>query len=202
MQQPHRFIAAISIGIWITALCLSAGAQEASNKDTQANQTRGLPARAPPAEYQFHVQAGNFTIAAEFTGHAIPTTQGPLSSEDYVAVETAVFGPQDAKIKLSAEDFTLRINGKKPVLTSQPYGLVVGSLKEPEWEPPASAEKKSKSGLSSGGEDPGDSAPPAPVKIPIEVQRSMAHRVQRAALPEGERPVPEAGLLFFPYRGK
>jgi hypothetical protein len=34
------------------------------------------------------------------------------------------------------------------------------------------------------------------------VQRAMAQRVQRASLPEGDRPLPKAGLIFFQYRGK
>lgn len=212
MQRPHALLTALTAGIWISALCLCAGAQEtpakdAPNKDTpgkdaQANQPKGMPPRATPAEYQFHVQVGTFTIAAEFTGHAIPTMQGPLNSEDYVAVETAVFGPPETRIKLAADDFSLRINGKKAALPSQPYGLVVGSVKDPEWQPPVPVEKKSKSGLNTGGNgDQGDSTP-APVKIPIEVQRAMAQRVQKAALPEGDRAVPQAGLLFFAYRGR
>jgi hypothetical protein len=45
-------------------------------------------------------------------------------------------------------------------------------------------------------------APPEPVKIPIGVQRAMAQRVQRSSLPEGDRTLPQAGLIFFQYRGK
>jgi hypothetical protein len=44
--------------------------------------------------------------------------------------------------------------------------------------------------------------PPFPPKIPIEVQRAMAQRVQKAVLPEGDRALPVAGLIFFPYTGK
>ena len=45
-------------------------------------------------------------------------------------------------------------------------------------------------------------AMPAPVQIPIGVQRAMAQRVQKASLPEGDRTLPQAGLIFFQYRGK
>ena len=52
---------------------------------------------------------------------------------------------------MSADDFSIRINGKKtPAL---PYALVFSSLKDPEWEPPESAggkEGKSKGGISTG----------------------------------------------------
>jgi hypothetical protein len=30
----------------------------------------------------------------------------------------------------------------------------------------------------------------------------MAQRVQKASLPEGDRPLPQAGLIFFQYGGK
>ena len=35
----------------------------------------------------------------------------------------------------------------------------------------------------------------------IEVQRAMDQKVQKASFPEGERPLPQAGLLYFEYRG-
>jgi hypothetical protein len=162
-----------------------------------------MPARATPADYQAHTQAGTVTIAAEFKGHSVPTQQNTLSSEDYVVVETAFFGPADARLKLSADDFSLRINGKKAALPSQPYGLVVGSVKDPEWEPPAAPAPKGKTSIGGSGKEKGEgNEPPAPVKVPIEVQRAMAKSVQKAVLPEGDRALPQAGLIFFQYRGK
>jgi hypothetical protein len=208
MTPPH----ALRIAVCIAAVCLCAPGQAqdtppapvnpAQSSPAQINQSKGMPPRATPAEYQTQAAAGTVTIAAEFKGHSVPTMQGPLSTEDYVVVETALFGPPEARIKLSADDFSLRINGKKAPLPSLPYGLVVGNVKDPEWEPAVPVEKKSKTGLNTGGKgDQGDSTP-APVKIPIEVQRAMAQRVQKASLPEGDRALPQAGLLFFQYRGK
>jgi hypothetical protein len=143
------------------------------------------------------------TVAAEFKGHSVPTLEGPLSTEDYVVVETGLFGPAGARIKLSIDDFTLRLNGKKTPLPSQPFGLVFKSLKDPEWAPPSAEKSKSKGGLSSGGgQDDEFGKPPAPVKIPIELQRAMAQRVQKAALPLGDRSLPQAGILFFLCRDR
>jgi len=34
------------------------------------------------------------------------------------------------------------------------------------------------------------------------VERKMELRVQKAAVPEGDRPLPVAGLIFFSYSGK
>ena len=84
------------------------------------------------------------TIAAEFVGHFVPTLQGNLTTEDYVVVETGMFGPPEAHIKLFLGDFSLRINGKKTALPGQPYGMVIKSLKDPDWEPPAAAKSSSK----------------------------------------------------------
>jgi hypothetical protein len=102
-------------------------------------------------------------------------------------------------MKISADDFTLRINGKKTPLSSLPYGMILSNVKDPEWIPPEPVKSKSKTTL--GGGDQGDNTPPPPVKIPIEVQRAMAQRVQKATLPEGDRALPQAGLIYFQYRG-
>jgi hypothetical protein len=195
--------AALRIGVPMAAICLCVPGQNSPSKDAPI-EARGMPPRATPADYQAQAQAGTVTVAAEFRGHAVPTLQGVLSTEDYVVIETVFFGSPDARIKLSAADFSLRINGKKTPLPSQPYGLVVGSVKDPEWEPPVPAASKSKTSLGGGGrgEQGEANAPPAPVPIPIGVQRAMAQRVQKASFPEGDRALPQAGLIFFQYRGK
>jgi len=163
-----------------------------------------MPPRATPADYQAQAQAGALTLAAEFKGHSVPTPQGILSTEDYVVVETALFGSPDARITLSSADFSLRINGKKSPVPGQPFAAVVASVKDPEWQPPAPPGSKSKTSVSGGGKSAQGDAnePPEPVRVPIGVQRAIAQRVQRAALPEGDRTLPLAGLIFFPYRGK
>lgn len=183
----------------VAAAVLSLQAQPA--KET-APEIKGIPPRATPGDYQFQSKAGDYTIAAEFTGHSLPTDQGSLTTPDYVAVEAAVFGP--AKLRISVADFSLRLN-KKKIVQSVPYGMTFSSLKDPEWVPPEGdpSSKKSKGGISTGGGGQGGSNdPPPPVKIPVEVQRAMAHRVQRAAMPEGDRELPVAGLIFFQYRAK
>jgi hypothetical protein len=199
-----RLSPALKTGVLITALCLSAQGQDTQRKDAQINEAKGIPPRAAPADYQAHGQAGTVTVAAEFIGHSVPTSEGTLSTADYVVVEAGLFGPPEARLKLSIGDFSLRINGKKTPLSGEPYTLVFNSLKDPEWEPPVKAEPKSKTSMSGGGargqSDPNST--PEPVRIPIEVQRAMQQRVQKTALPEGDRALPQAGLIFFQYRGK
>jgi hypothetical protein len=168
---------------------------------------QGLPPRAAPTDYQAQIKAGAVTIAADFVRHSVPTALGPLSSEGYVSVELGLYGPPEARMQLSLDDFSLRINGKKSALPAQQFGLVVPTLKDPEWVPPeAAAPAKSKGGITGGGGGGGgqqqDSGPPPEPKIPIEVQRAMAQRTQKAALPLGDRALPQAGVIFFQYRGK
>jgi hypothetical protein len=199
-----RLSPVLRIGALSAAICLSVHGQNTPSNEAPS-EMKGLPPRATPADYQAQAQVGTVTLAAEFTRHSAPTLQGPLSTEDYVVVETALFGPPNARIRLSADDFTLRINGKKTPLPSRPYGLVAGSLRDPEWVPPEEKEpKESKNSFKTGGSgnqvEP--STPPPPVKVPIELQRAWAQRVQKASLPEGDRPLPQAGVIFFQYRGK
>lgn len=199
MQPYLQSKTAVGVAVCFAVLCQSALAQE----------IKGMPPRATPADYQASAQAGDITVAADFTGHSVATPDSVYSTEEYLAVEVALFGPKDAHAKLSFEDFSLRINGKKTLLPAQPYALVFKSLKDPEWAPPESAESKSKTSINSGdsGTAGGNqrleaNTPPPVVHVPIEVERAMELRVQKASLPGGDRALPGAGLIFFQHIGK
>lgn len=194
--------AAWMMGISVAALSFSAQPPTAPANTPAMNESKGMPPRAAPSDYPAHFQVGSVTIAADFLGHSVPRPEGPLSTEDFVVVETGFFGPPNDRVKLSVEDFSLRINGKKTPLSSQPYGFVVSSLKDPQWEPPEKAAEKSKTGISTGGQGADSNQPPPPVHVPIELQRAMAQHLQKEALPQGDRPLPVAGLIFFQYRGR
>src|SRR5579863_5880862 len=173
---------------------------------TPPAENTGLPPRATPADYQFQAKVGSVTVAAEFAGHSVPTPEGPLSTEDFIVVEVGLFGPQGSKLVLQPSDFSLRINGKKAPVPTTPVGLVLKSLKDPTWEPPetTNAGPKSKGGLTSGNSGGDATAPSLPpiIHVPIELQRSWNKRAQKASLPEGDRALPQAGLLFFEHSGK
>src|SRR5271154_4915370 len=77
------------------------------------DKAKGLSPRATPADYQAQAKAGTVTIGAEFVGHSVPLPEQTLSTDEYIVVETGLFGPPDAKLMLSISDFSLRINGKK-----------------------------------------------------------------------------------------
>src|ERR1700689_4807003 len=96
-------------------------ATDAQTKEAQAKEALGMPARTAPGEYQAHGQAGAISIGAEFMGHSVPTPQPTYASDDYVVVEPGFFGPPDARLMLSVQDFSIRINGKKNTLPNQHY---------------------------------------------------------------------------------
>jgi hypothetical protein len=187
---------------------------EAQAKDAQVREVKGIPARASATDYQAHAVAGNVTVAADFTGHSVATPEAVFSTEDYVAIEVALFGPPEARLKLSHDDFSLRIIaiGRTPLerrakakkataMPAQPYGLVLKSLKDPSWEPPTPASKGSKTSIGGGGGG-GNDPPPATPHMPFDLVRAMQQKVQKASLPEGDRALPGAGLIFFDYHGK
>lgn len=163
------------------------------------HESQGMPPRATPGDYPSQAHIGSVTIAAEFMGHGIPRPEGPLSTDDYVVVEVGFFGPKGAHVSLSAQDFSLRINGKKKALPNEPYEFVDSSLKDPSWQPPTPPDSQKKSSFSTGGSDANN--PPPVVHMPFKMRRSMAQYVEDSALPQGDRPLPKGGLIFFSYHG-
>lgn len=207
-KASHSKAGVAAAAFLMAFVCNGARAQESLNASGSAAGTgarkihgaMGIPARATPGDYQSHAQAGAITIAADFAAHGVPTPEATFSTEDYVVVEVGFFGAPGARVNLNYQDFSLIVNGKKKApLASQPYALVFKSLKDPSWLPPE-PEQKSKTTIGGGGGN--DDPPPAPAKMPFELRRTMELRVEKASLPEGERPLPQDGLIYFEYRGK
>jgi hypothetical protein len=188
-----RFCGVLTTGVLVMAI--TARAQEAPVRAV------GLTPRTTPGDYQFRTQAGSVTIAAEFMGHGVPTEEGgPYSTENYVVVEAALFGAPGAKIQLSYKDFSLRFNGKKQAEPSQPYVTVFPNLKDPEWEPPESEKNQASTSISGAGGSQSDRTKTVP-KMPMGLRHTMEQRVLKASLSEGDRMLPQAGLLFFEWHG-
>src|SRR5271166_2883424 len=183
-----RYFLPIGAVTAIAAFCLFAQAPPQDNASASA--TRGMPARATPADYQAHASAGTLQVGAEFMQHSVPTPQGLLTTEDYVVVEAGLFGPPGSRTTVSYQDFSLRINEKKNPQRSDPYAMVFKSLKDPEWEADTFVEQKtSKTSIgSSGAGGKGNSGDPPPViHVPIKLQREWEARATKAAFPEGDR---------------
>jgi hypothetical protein len=168
--------------------------------------SKGLPPRATPGEYLSRARVGTYSIAAEFDRHDVPTAETTLTTEDYICVEVAIFGAAGSHLTVSSPDFSLRINGKKSALVAEQFAMVFTNLRDPTYEAPELKEAKEhkSSGLNAGGGgDQNDlGATPPPVHIPPEMERAMQLQVQNAALPEGDRTLPVAGLIFFKYGGQ
>ena len=164
-----------------------------------------IVARASASDYQGHAAGGGgVTIAADFTGHSVPTPLASYNDEDYVAVEVALFGAPGAHLKLSRQDFSLRINGKKAI-PSAIYLAMYRSIKDPNYVSEADiADKKrikEEGGVPIVGEDSSDRNPHWH-PIPFNIEHQMEVRIEKAALPEGDRALPAAGLVYFPYDGR
>ena len=205
-SSPIRI--SVRTGVCLAAvLCLfSQENPTAPVKEKEAAQ--GLPPHVTPLEYGSKAKiagAGGYVMGADFHGHAVPTTLSALNSDDYVSVEVGLYGPVGAKLQIAISDFTLHV-GKKH-LQSVPYGMLLTNIKDPDYDAPDAIEarkaKKEGGGGTSIGSG-GNQAPSTPpiIHIPLEKQRAMAQQVQRASIPLGERVLPVAGLIFFPYRGK
>ncbi|HLN02598.1 MAG TPA: hypothetical protein VK335_25140 [Bryobacteraceae bacterium] len=200
MRLSH-VLSAIAVVLAAT-LCLCAQEQATPTKDARPNEAQGLPPRAAPTDYQSQAKAGEVTIAAEFDGHSVPTEEQTLNTEDFVVVEVALFGPPGARTQISLDDFSLRVNGKKAPVPGLSYVVVFSSLKDPTWvSPDAEKAKESKTSIGTGGGQDSSNTPVV-IHVPIELQRAMQQHTQKAALPLGNRTLPQAGLLFFQYRGK
>jgi hypothetical protein len=181
---------------------------------------QGTSPRTGPSEYPVHAQIEKgYALAAEYLLHALPTMQGNLIATDYLIVEVAFFGPPLTPLEITSGQFELRMNGRKIPILSEQAGMVAASIKYPDW-----TQKPGLTGAAGVGPviigprtpaphfpgDPTVRKPPTP-EIPqpgddIGLERdppmSIDDRIQLSALPEGNRQMPVAGLLFFPFQGK
>jgi len=193
-----RFFSLLRMASVCVVFCLSMVGGRAQNPEP--HERKGMSPRATPGDYMAHGSAGKVTLGAEFVGHFIPTDEGTYSTDDYVAVEVGLYGAPQEHMPISFDQFALRVNEKKQV-PGQPFGVIFHSLKDPNWSPPESAEQKqSKTSIGTGGNQ--NNEPAAPVHMPLPLQRAMQQHVEKVVLPDGDRPLPQAGLLFFPYHGK
>ena len=192
-------LAALAVGAAL--LGQSAPGPDVKAADPKSREMNGIPARTAPTEYQGQIKVGAVTLAADFTGHSVPTPESIFTTEDFVMCEVAFYGAPGTKLAMSLQDFSLRINGSKKLVPAIGDQFAFKSMKDPEWIPPTPPEKSKSGGISTGGGGQND-PPPVTPKMPIDVERKMEQKVLKAALPEGERALPAAGLIFFQYGGK
>jgi hypothetical protein len=101
----------IRIGCAGLCLCIKTAYLQTAAPDSAI---QSIPPRQMPSDYQAQAKVrGELILAAEIAGHAIPEPKGSLTTDDYVVVETAAYGPPGSRLRISAGDFSLRINGRK-----------------------------------------------------------------------------------------
>ena len=192
-----------------TALLLAfAACAAAQTSAPPLKASKGLPPRNNAAEYLSRGQIGKVQVGAEFDRHSVPTADSILTTEHFVAVEIGLFGAPGDHLAISYGDFSLNINGKKNPLPTEQYAAVFKNLRDPNWTSPeeikAKEDKQSGgggSGLTTNNTQTDNMNMPVIVHIPPEMEKAMATSVTNAALPEGDRQLPIAGLLFFAYSG-
>lgn len=189
----------------ITALCVCARAQ-------------GTNAKASASEYAAHAEMKDASLGAENLGHSILTRRDAILVRDFLVVEVALY-PKDPRMRIHWEQFRLRVNGKKETLFPQPLGMVIASLKYPDWTTHPNLEAGA--GIGDAGviigrptpvpRFPGDNrggSTPVPAQSPgNDVEKSQPEPVEdiihHLALPEGDDVhSPASGYLFFPFSSK
>jgi hypothetical protein len=202
----HWLSAALAVGLFPGSL----GAQ-------------GTPPKEKPADYPVSATAGPLTIAADYLVRSFGREGAMFWTPDYLVVEVALYSAAREPVSVAHSWFTLKINGKKEVLMSQPPGLVAASIRYSDWEQGRRLE------VGAGAGDagvvlgrptpqerfPGDGSarqrlPPAPrapapddrTGLEREPARTAPEMAVEAALPEGAQTLPVAGYVYFPFKGK
>lgn len=183
----------------------------------------GTPVKPKAADYPAHARAGSLEIGAEYMVRSFSLAGRTFTTGDYLVVEVALFPPKGDGMMISADAFSLRMNGKKQAILPQSPGMVAASLKYPDWGRRPRLEAGAgagNTGIILGRPEPVERFPgdprartriPAPPRAPeperpggIERQpEPTADEIAvRASLPEGQARGPVSGFLYFAYRGK
>src|SRR5579864_6452228 len=108
MRATSTLTSAFLSIVLIGSAGVRAQGQDTPGREAPSVESKGMPPRVAPGEYQAQAQAGAVTVAAEFMGHSVPTPEGTYTTEDFVVVEAALFGPPQAlRAQLSIGDFSL-----------------------------------------------------------------------------------------------
>lgn len=171
-----------------------------------------------PEDYPAHVMVASVGIGAEDLGHSLMTADNSVFIRDYLVIEVAIFARDNKPVKVSANHFTLRINGQKVPLQAQTPGMVAASVMYPDWTSEPQVEAQAGPVIIGRTQPverfPGDNRPyenrvpnPAPTTDPDSrgVQKrtvTAEDTIEHSALPEGLFREPVNGCLFFGHPAK
>jgi hypothetical protein len=178
--------------------------------------------RTKLSDYPVHAQLPQFEIGADYLVHNIPAEKRAYSADQYLVVEVAIFPGSGDRVRVSRNDFTLRVNDKKILDTVSP-GTVASALKYSGWERGTnmSAEAAGPGDVtgvggvpSAVGRFPGDASSITPARAgqsrstadtyggAPEQNVPVDQAIANVALPDGLLKKPVKGCLFFRFDGK
>ena len=183
----------------------------------------GTPVRPKPDDYPARAAAGKLTLAGEYLVRSFSGHNQTFIAPDSLVVEVAVYPASGETVAVSAQHFSLRLNGKKEVLMPISPGFVAAAMKYPDWQ-----RRPTLVGVAGAGDRgvilgappvterfPGDPSGrnrlPAPPRAPEAEDRGGLDQpapvrpeelLVQAELPQGEVSKPVSGYLYFPFRGK
>jgi hypothetical protein len=182
---------------------------------------RGLEPKAKASDYPASARGASVEIGAEYLVRMLQSGEDSFFIPDFLVVQVAVYPLGVEPVRISSDQFSLRINRKKQVLVAQPPGFVAASLKYPGWN----SRPRLETGASIGNTGvilgrpapverfPGDPSArrriPEPPKIGQTPQQAGKEPRQTAdqaaverALPDTKLEHPVSGYLYFAYQGK
>jgi hypothetical protein len=206
MQAVLSFRNCVAAAAFAAALCQAAGGQSPAPPKKADSEIPRLGPRAAAADYRYHAKVGNYSLGAEFKGHVVPTPELALETENYVAVDVGLFGPAGSRLVISREHFTLKVNDKKTA-PAQSFVALYESIKDPLYESPDTiADKKAKNSEEGSAAEKsaeyGSDRNPKWRPVPFPVRREWEQRLAKSSLAEGDRALPEGGLIYFSFRGR
>jgi len=176
----------------------------------------GTPPKDSAQDYPVHATLEKLSIGAEYLVHSFSSGREMFIAKYYLVVEVALFPAKNQTLHVNASHFTLRVNGRKQVLSPAAPEFVAAALKDPEWNggPRAVAAlgpiilgQPTPNARFPG--DPNARTGPPPPQPPTDNPSGQDQEppvkadelAVEAALPEGEHRGPASGFLYFPYRG-
>ncbi len=175
----------------------------------------GTETKPKVEDYPVHSSGKDMDIGVDFGGHTYTGKNHTFVADDYMCLEVAVFAESGRNVVVQNLQFTVRGNGKKQLMAQTP-GIVVSSLKYPDWE--RQSHTSAEPGPGMGGPQRGpsrfpgdprssDNPPPGTSRTdatPVngdDAKITPAQLAMDMALPEGTVHTSVSGYLYFPFRG-
>src|SRR3954447_24301928 len=95
---------------------------------------QGTESKKSASEFPVHAALGDADVAADFMVRLISYGRESFVTDNFLVVEVAIFPHAGKVFEVRANQFSLRVNGKKEALFAQTPGMVIASVKYPDWE--------------------------------------------------------------------